>query len=180
MASKKPAAWSTQVDNEEDGTGETELTPLPAAFAASAELYPSLGDAAKVVETKAEKKKKQAKNKMSLADFKRQGPLISNDAGGRLHAGHPGSCSLILFFVWCDLRMILFNLDHRISCRASSTMSLECESHSAAVPPQHGEGYRQQFRHVQRIQCQGALCRQGCRCKAGQLTAGPTHGPRSY
>jgi hypothetical protein len=49
MASKKAAAWSTQVDNEEDGTGETGLAPLPAAFAAPAEVYPSLGDAAKVV-----------------------------------------------------------------------------------------------------------------------------------
>lgn len=127
MASKKPAAWSTQVDNEEDGTGETELTPLPAAFAASAELYPSLGDAAKVVETKADKKKKQAKNKaMSLADFNRQVPLISNNVCGRPPpAGHSGSCSLNPLIVRFDPRVILFILDHRTSC-TSCTSCTRC------------------------------------------------------
>ena len=68
MTTKKAAAWATQVDNEENG-GDSELAPLPAAFAVPETLYPSLADAVKVVETKAEKKKKQAKNKMSLADF---------------------------------------------------------------------------------------------------------------
>ncbi len=79
MTTKKAAAWATQVDNEENGTGEAGLAPLPAAFAVEETLYPSLGDAAKVVESKADKKKKQAKNKMSLADFNRQASLYLHD-----------------------------------------------------------------------------------------------------
>jgi len=63
------AAWATQVDDEE-AEGKQSLAPLPAAFASEPEAaFPSLGDAAKVVETKATRKKKQ--QKMSLADFNR-------------------------------------------------------------------------------------------------------------
>ena len=63
------SAWATQVDDEEE-SGKQSLAPLPAAFAAEPEAaFPSLGDAAKVVESKADRKKKQ--QKMSLADFNR-------------------------------------------------------------------------------------------------------------
>lgn len=65
------SAWATQVDDEE-AEGKQALPALPAAFAAEPEAaFPSLGDAAKVVESKAERKKKQ--QKMSLADFNRWG-----------------------------------------------------------------------------------------------------------
>lgn len=63
-------AWATQVDTEE-AEGAAALPALPATFKAAGkapESYPSLGDAAKVVETKAEKKKKA--QKMSLAEFR--------------------------------------------------------------------------------------------------------------
>lgn len=70
----KPAksAWATQVDDEEE-SGTAGLAPLPAAFGAAEPeaAFPSLGDAAKVVETKADRKKKQ--QKMTLADFNRWG-----------------------------------------------------------------------------------------------------------
>ncbi len=58
-------AWATQVDAEE-ADGAEALPALPAAFAAST-AFPSLGDAVKVQETKAEKKKRA--QKMSLADL---------------------------------------------------------------------------------------------------------------
>ena len=66
-------AWSTQVDAEEADGGAAALPALPATFkvkaAIPADAFPSLGDAVKVVETKAEKRKKATK--MSLADFNR-------------------------------------------------------------------------------------------------------------
>ena len=66
-------AWATQVDAEE-ADGAAALPALPAAFksfkaAGPVDAFPSLGDAVKVVETKAEKRKKA--QKMSLADFNR-------------------------------------------------------------------------------------------------------------
>ena len=72
MPPKSKAAWATQVDDEE-ASGVQALAPLPAAFGAAEPeaAFPSLGDAAKVVETKADRKKKQ--QKMSLADFNRCG-----------------------------------------------------------------------------------------------------------
>ena len=58
-------AWATQVDAEE-ADGAEALPALPAAFAEPT-AFPSLGDAVKVQETKAEKKKRA--QKMSLADL---------------------------------------------------------------------------------------------------------------
>ena len=58
-------AWSTQVDAEE-ANGAAALPALPAAFQAES-AFPSLGDAVKVQETKAEKRKKA--QKMSLSEL---------------------------------------------------------------------------------------------------------------
>ena len=71
-------AWATQVDTEE-AEGAAALPALPATFKAAGkapESFPSLGDAAKVVETKAEKKKKA--QKMSLAEFRCAHPSLSS------------------------------------------------------------------------------------------------------
>ena len=75
-------AWATQVDAEE-ADGAAALPALPATFKAAGpvDAFPSLGDAVKVVETKAEKRKKA--QKMSLADFNR----CSSGAGSA--AFHP-------------------------------------------------------------------------------------------
>lgn len=58
-------AWATQVDAEE-ADGAEALPALPAAFAEPT-AFPSLGDAVKVQETKAEKKKRA--QKMSLSEL---------------------------------------------------------------------------------------------------------------
>ena len=58
-------AWATQVDAEE-ADGAEALPALPAAFAEPT-AFPSLGDAVKVQETKAEKKKRA--QKMTLSEL---------------------------------------------------------------------------------------------------------------
>ena len=69
----KKAAWSTIVEDEEAEENAVALPAQPATYKVRAaipvEAFPSLGDAVKVVETKAEKRKKATK--MSLADFNR-------------------------------------------------------------------------------------------------------------
>ena len=68
-------AWATQVDAEE-ADGAEALPALPAAFAEPT-AFPSLGDAVKVQETKAEKKKRA--QKMSLSELhSRWAPQHSN------------------------------------------------------------------------------------------------------